>query len=185
MSIRHWSRFTFWRTLPMCGKGGKAYTNLWAQNIWKASLPWLKELFFQNILSNFQLSATGSWFLVPPLTPPIFIKYGRTIMFSMQSWTDIAFFSFIVKDIIANLAPLSSQTYPPKSSLSLRKNCDELVAKFVDVEDDGSVGMLEELLLPWVIIAQSVYLVPWLFRSPLLAIPCTDSVLSHSICTYI
>ena len=65
-----------------------------------------------------------------------------------------------MKGIIANLAPLSSQTYPPKSSLSPRKNCDELVAKFVDVEDDGSVGMLEELLLPWVIIAQSVYLVP-------------------------
>ena len=65
-----------------------------------------------------------------------------------------------MKDIIANLAPLSSQTYPPKSSFSLRKNCDELVAEFVYVEDDGSVGMLEELLLPWVIIAQSVYLVP-------------------------
>ena len=65
-----------------------------------------------------------------------------------------------MKGIIANLAPLSSQTYPLKSSLSLRQNCDELVAEFVYVEDDGSVGMLEELLLPWVIIAQSVYLVP-------------------------
>ena len=65
-----------------------------------------------------------------------------------------------MKDIIANLAPLSSQTYASKSSLSLRKNCDELVSEFVDVEDDGSVGMLEELLLPWVIIAKSVYLVP-------------------------
>ena len=65
-----------------------------------------------------------------------------------------------MKVIIVNLAPLSSQTYGLKSSLSLRKNCDELVAEFVDVEDDGSIGMLEELLLPWVIIAQSVYLVP-------------------------
>ena len=65
-----------------------------------------------------------------------------------------------MKDIITNLAPLCSQAYPPKSSLSLRRNCDELVAEFVDAEDDDTVGMLEELLLPLVIIAQSVYLVP-------------------------
>ena len=49
MSIRHWSWFTFWKTLPISAKGGKAYTNLWAQDIWKASLPWLKGSIFHDM----------------------------------------------------------------------------------------------------------------------------------------
>ena len=40
---------TFWKTLPMSAKGGKAYTKLWAHDIWKASLPWLKGSIFQDM----------------------------------------------------------------------------------------------------------------------------------------
>ena len=49
---------------------------------------------------------------------------------------------------------------PPKLSLSPRKSCDKLIYESVDVEDDDSGGVLEGLLLLWMITSQSVCLVP-------------------------
>ena len=44
--------------------------------------------------------------------------------------------------------------------LSLRKSCDKLISESVDIEDGDSGGVLEELLLLWMITSQSVCLVP-------------------------
>ena len=49
---------------------------------------------------------------------------------------------------------------PPKLSPSPRKNCDKLISESVHVEDGGSGGVLEELLLLWMITLQVVCLVP-------------------------
>ena len=47
----------------------------------------------------------------------------------------------------------------PKFPLSPGKSYDKLISESVDVEDDDSGGVLEELLLPWMITFQSVCLV--------------------------
>ena len=71
----------------------------------------LLERYCQNSL----LITINFWFLVPS----IFIK-GWHLMLSMRMLTGIAFFSFNVKEIIANLAALSSKTFyeaftPPRT----------------------------------------------------------------------
>ena len=53
------------------------------------------------------LITVNSWFLVPR----IFISYDRAVMLSMRMKTDISSLSFNVKNIIANLAALSSKTF--------------------------------------------------------------------------
>ena len=180
MSIRHWSWFTFWRTLLMSVKWGKSIhkfvspgyhkyprkhpcldwegrfsricsgvigvipskqtdpslefplfdTISWRLlglvsiplNPWFAWIPCLPlhsltlvkysaviVIFrFKRYCQISLLIAVSSWFLVPPI--PIFINYDRAVMLYMRIWTDIASLSFIVKDIIANLAALSSKT---------------------------------------------------------------------------
>ena len=66
---------------------------------------------------------------------------------------------------------------PSKLSLSPRKSCDKLISESVYVEHDISGGVLEELLLLWMITFQSVCLVPWMLLSPCVGFPGIDSVL--------
>ena len=61
--------------------------------------------------------------------------------------------------------------------LSPRKSCDKLISESVYVEHDISGGVLEELLLLWMITFQSVCLVPWMLLSPCVGFPGIDSVL--------
>ena len=48
---------------------------------------------------------------------------------------------------------------PPKLPLSPRKGCDKFIPESVDVEDDDSGGVLEGLLLLWMITSQLVCLI--------------------------
>ena len=49
---------------------------------------------------------------------------------------------------------------PSKLPLSPRRGCKKLISEFVDVEDDNIGGVLEGLLLLWIITSQLVCLVP-------------------------
>lgn len=53
------------------------------------------------------LIAVNFWFLVFPM----FFKYDRAVILSMQMWIDIASFFFNVEDIIANLTAFSSKKF--------------------------------------------------------------------------
>ena len=66
---------------------------------------------------------------------------------------------------------------PQKSLLSQEITTDKLIFESVDVEDDDIQRVLEGLLLLWIIISQSVCLVPWLLLSPFQRFPGNNSVL--------
>ena len=123
MSIRDWSWFTFWRTLPTSSKGGKAYTNLRAQDIWKTFLPWVKGSIFQDMywgnwcdtleVNRSICGVSLIWHNFPNMVElvsshwnPLFAGFS-----TMQMWTNIASLSFIMKDTISNLAALSFKTF--------------------------------------------------------------------------
>ena len=67
---------------------------------------------------------------------------------------------------------------PSKLPLSPRRGCKKLISEFVDVEDDNTGGVLEGLLLLWIITFQSVCLVPWLLLSPFIGFHGNGFVLS-------
>ena len=81
MSIRHWSWFTFWRTLPMSAKREK---------IWKASLPWLKESILQDMY-------WGNWW--------------RTVLLIWHNFMTIVEFSFHSLKFLFGLDYLSASTF--------------------------------------------------------------------------
>ena len=87
MSIRHWSWFTFWKTVPMGGNGMKAYTDLWTQDIWKASLSWLKGTIFKDMY-------LGNWCefskkIDPSLIFPLFDTIPEDVWVYLSSSTFI------------------------------------------------------------------------------------------------
>ena len=67
---------------------------------------------------------------------------------------------------------------PSKLPLSPRRGCKKLISEFVDVEDDNIGGVLEGLLLLWIITSQLVCLVPWLLLSPFIGFHGNGFVLS-------
>lgn len=62
-SRKHWFWFLFWWTLPVSAKEGKAYTNLQDQNIWKASLPHLRNVETTGVIPTGK--QTSQTFLLP------------------------------------------------------------------------------------------------------------------------
>ena len=106
ISIRQWSWFTFQGTLPMSENGGKACIR---QKSW---------FFVSNVIANFLFwfkLSPGCWYLPPPsyLPFPVFIKFDRAVGLSLQVWTNIASFFYIVNDIIAVRLPFFHRPCSP------------------------------------------------------------------------
>ena len=95
----HWSWFSFRRTLPINVKGEKAYTNLWAHDVWKASLTWLKGSIFLDM-------CWGNWGDTPEENR--FISRRPLIWHNFMNMVDFTFHSL---ESMVCLDSLSASTF--------------------------------------------------------------------------